>query len=309
MEGLKAKKVAVLYGGRSSEREVSLRSGAAIHKALVARGYDAELVDVDLDVAAKLRAMGAEVAFIGLHGRYGEDGCIQGLLESMSIPYTGSGVLASALGMDKVASKQVFLARGIPTPEYRVLTREEAARADASGLPFGLPAVVKPNAEGSSVGVHIVKSPAEFTAACADAARFRGDVLVERYVKGREIQCAVLDDEALGSIEIRPAREFYDYVAKYSSGGTTQYLFPAPITPEQEARVREITLAAHRALGCAGATRTDLILTEAGEVTVLEVNTLPGMTEASLLPKIAGGRGMSFEDLCERILAGASLQA
>ena len=128
-------------------------------------------------------------------------------------------------------------------------------------------------------------------------------------MKGREIQCAVLDDEALGSIEIRPAREFYDYVAKYNSGGTTQYLFPAPIPPEMETRVREVTLAAHRALGCAGATRTDLILTEAGEVTVLEVNTLPGMTETSLLPKIAGGRGLSFEDLCERILAGASLEA
>jgi D-alanine-D-alanine ligase len=309
VEGLKTKKVAVLYGGRSSEREVSLRSGAAIHKALVARGYDAELLDVGLDVAERLRAMKAEVAFIGLHGRWGEDGCIQGLLESMAIPYTGSGVLASALGMDKVASKQAFLARGIPTAEYRVLTRDEARKASAAELPFGLPAVVKPNAEGSSVGVHIVKTADEYTAACADAAQYRGDVLVERFVKGREIQCAVLDDEALGSIEVRPAREFYDYIAKYNSGGTTQYLFPAPIPPAAEARVREVTLAAHRALGCAGATRTDLILAEDGSVTVLEVNTLPGMTETSLLPKIAAGRGLSFEDLCERILAGASLQA
>ena len=245
---MKGKKVAVLYGGRSSEREVSLRSGAAIHKALVAQGYDVELLDVDFEVAAKLRAMGAAVAFIGLHGRYGEDGCIQGLLESMDIPYTGSGVLASALGMDKVATKQVFKMRGIPTADY-IAVRPEAARAlRPEDVPFGLPCVVKPGSEGSSVGVHIVKTPDQFAAACADAAQYKGDVLIERYHKGREVQCAVLDDEALGVIEVKPATEFYDYTAKYNSGGTTQYLYPAPLEPAMYRKVMDVTVEAHGAL-------------------------------------------------------------
>lgn len=306
---MKDKKIAVLYGGRSSEREVSLRSGAAIHQALVGLGYDAGLLDVGLDVAERLRAMKAEVAFIGLHGRYGEDGCIQGLLESMGIPYTGSGVLASALGMDKVATKQVFKMRGIPTADY-VAVRPEAARdLRPEDLPFGLPCVVKPGAEGSSVGVHIVKTADQFAAACADAAQYKGDILIERYHKGREVQCAVLDDVALGVIEIRPATEFYDYTAKYNSGGTTQYLYPAPLEPALYQKVMDVTVEAHRALGCAGATRTDLILMEDGEVVVLETNTLPGMTEASLLPKIAAGVGIDFPALCERLLLGASLKA
>lgn len=309
MSEMKSKKVVVLYGGRSSEREVSLWSGAAIHEALLARGYDAALLDVDLDVAAKLRELGAEVAFIGLHGRFGEDGCIQGLLESMGIPYTGSGVLASALAMDKVASKQVFVTRGIPTPDYVALSQEAARCVEPSALPFGLPAVVKPASEGSSVGVHIAKDEASLRAACEDAARFQGEVLIERYVKGREIQVAVLDDEAIGAIEIVPEAEFYDYEAKYKSGGKTRYLFPAPLPAESNEAALTAALAAHRALGCSGATRTDLILRPDGGFDVLEVNTLPGMTESSLLPKIAAGKGLDFGDLCERILAGASLKA
>ncbi len=306
---MKDRKIAVLYGGRSTEREVSLRSGAAIHKALVARGYDAELVDVGLDVAERLRAMNAQVAFIGLHGRYGEDGCIQGLLESMGIPYTGSGVLASALGMDKVATKQVFKMRGIPTADYVAVPPARMRELRIEDLPFGLPCVVKPSSEGSSVGVHIVKTPAEFEAACEDAAKYKGDIIIERYHKGREVQCAVLDDQALGVIEVRPAEEFYDYKAKYNSGGTTQYLYPAPLPEDVYKRVMDVTVDAHKSLGCGGATRTDLILTETGDIIVLEVNTLPGMTEASLLPKIAAGIGIDFGALCERILLGASLKA
>ncbi|WP_373044192.1 D-alanine--D-alanine ligase [Vulgatibacter sp.] len=306
---MKGKKVAVLYGGRSSEREVSLRSGAAIHKALVAKGYDAELLDVDLDVAGKLRAMKAEVAFIGLHGRYGEDGCIQGLLESMGIPYTGSGVLASALGMDKVATKQVFKMRGIPTADYVAVRPDRMRELLIADLPFGLPCVVKPSSEGSSVGVHIVKTAEEFAAACEDAAKYKGDILIERYHRGREVQCAVLDDEALGVIEVKPAAEFYDYKAKYDSGGTTRYLYPAPLDEAMYRKVMDVTAEAHKALGCAGATRTDLILMDDGELIVLETNTLPGMTEASLLPKIAAGIGIDFPSLCERILQGASLKA
>lgn len=304
----KSKRVAVLYGGRSSEREVSLWSGEAIHGALVEKGYDAFLLDVGLDVAERLRAERADVAFIGLHGRYGEDGCIQGLLESMGIPYTGSGVLASALAMDKVASKQVFVARGIPTPQYVAVTAKEAGALTPASLPFSLPVVVKPASEGSSVGVRIVREAGDFAAACAEAARFEGDVLVERFHTGREIQVAVVGEDALGAIEIIPAAEFYDYEAKYKSD-TTRYVFPAPMDADLERRVLDVAHAAHRALGCSGYSRTDLIVDPEGEVWVLEVNTLPGMTASSLLPKIAAGVGIPFPDLCERILKDASLKA
>lgn len=309
MEGMKSKRVAILYGGRSAEREVSLWSGEAIHRALVEKGYDAFLLDVDLEVAARLRESGADVAFIGLHGRFGEDGCVQGLLESMGIPYTGSGVLASALALDKVASKHVFVTRGIPTPLHVSLSPAQAESVRVEDLPFSLPVVVKPASEGSSVGVKIVRTPEDFPVACREAAGFKGDILVERYHKGREVQVAVVDDEAIGAIEVVPAAEFYDYQAKYKSAGATKYLFPAPLAAELERSVLDTALAAHRALGCSGYSRTDLIVDAAGEIWVLEVNTLPGMTETSLLPKIAAGVGIPFPDLCERILLGASLKA
>lgn len=302
------RKVAVLYGGRSSEREVSLKTGKGCAEALRSKGHDVVLVDVDLDVAEELRRRRVEVAFIALHGRWGEDGCIQGLLESMGIPYTGSGVLASALGMDKVFSKLLFRDHGLSVAEYRVFPRERASLVAPSDLPFGLPAVVKPGAEGSSVGVAIAKDADGLRAACLDAARYKGDVVVERYVKGKEIQVAVLDDQALGVIEVVPANEFYDYAAKYTAG-TTQYFYPARIPPEHAQRVSRAAEVAHRALGCAGVTRSDFILTPAGEPFILEVNTLPGMTPTSLVPKIAAGNGIAFPDLCERLLEEASLKA
>lgn len=301
-------KVAVLYGGRSSEREVSLKSGAGCAEALKAKGYDADLIDADLEVADRLREAGAAVAFIALHGRFGEDGCIQGLLESMGIPYTGSGVLASALGMNKTFSKLLFRDRGLSLPDYRVIARAEAARVTAAEIPFGLPVVVKPACEGSSVGVRIVRQADEFPAACAEAARYQGDVHVERYVGGAEVQVAVLDGVALGAIEVVPAREFYDYAAKYTAG-TTQYFYPARLSPETENRVSRAAEVAHAALGCSGATRQDFIVASSGEPYLLEVNTLPGMTPTSLFPKIAAGNGISFPDLCERLLEGASLKA
>jgi D-alanine-D-alanine ligase len=306
---LKRKKVGVLLGGLSSEREVSLRTGAAVAKALRGRGYDVVEIDVGKDLPARLAAEKVEVAFIALHGRYGEDGSVQGLLECMFIPYTGSGVLASSLGMDKVFAKQVFIAHGIPTPPYRAFQRAEDARAAVDSLPFGLPAVVKPSREGSSVGVHICKTREEYLAAVEDASKLAGTILVEQYIKGREVQGGVLDNEALGVIEIVAAREFYDYEAKYKSGGTTKYLFPAPLPPDQYERVNQVCLAAHQALGCSGGSRSDVILTPSGEVFLLEINTLPGMTETSLLPKIAAGRGIDFPALCERLLQGASLKA
>ena len=303
------KRVGVLSGGLSVEREVSLRSGSAISEALRSLGYRVVDVDVQRDVALRLLDMSIDVAFIALHGRYGEDGSIQGLLESMHIPYTGSGVLASAVGMEKVFSKQVFLAQGIPTPAFRSFDTKEAALAGLDALPFPLPAVVKPSREGSSVGVFICKTQEACVEAIPLAAEYAGTILVEQFIAGREVQGAVLDDVSLGAIEIVPAREFYDYEAKYTAGSGTKYLFPAPLPAPQYAQVNAVCLAAHRALGCSGATRSDCMVTAEGAVWLLELNTLPGMTAMSLLPKIAAGRGIDFPALCERLLLGASLKA
>jgi D-alanine-D-alanine ligase len=301
------KKVAVLYGGRSTEREVSLRSGAGCAEALRSRGYEVVLVDVDLDVAARLRDARADVAFVSLHGRWGEDGSIQGLLESMGLPYTGSGVLASALGMDKVFSKLLFRDAGLKVIEYRTFPADRADRISVADLPFGLPAVVKPSSEGSSVGVHIVKDAGALGAACADAARYKGDLVVERYVRGAEVNVAVLDGKALGAIEIVPSNEFYDYEAKYTPG-KTQYFYPPRLPEEHVRRTCEAAERAHAALGCSGITRVDFIVAGDGAPFILEVNTLPGMTATSLVPKIAAGNGLSYADLCERLLDGAALK-
>ncbi len=302
------KKVAVLYGGRSSEREVSLKTGKACADALAAKGYDVTLVDVGLDLPERLRAARIEVAFNALHGRWGEDGCVQGLLEAMGIPYTGSGVLASALGMDKVVSKAMFGAIGLSLIEYRVFPQARAGEIGPADLPFGIPCVVKPAGEGSSVGVHLVRDPAKLRAACLDAATFKGDVIVERYLKGVEVNVAVLDGKALGAIEIEPANEFYDYAAKYTAG-TTRYHYPARIPEAHVQRVMAAAEQAHRGLACAGVTRVDFIVAPDGTPYILEINTLPGMTATSLVPKIAAGLGISFPDLCERILDGAALKA
>jgi D-alanine-D-alanine ligase len=308
MAGWKGKRVAVLYGGRSSEREVSLKSGKACAEALASKGHDVTLVDVDQELAARLRAERIEVAFNTLHGRWGEDGCVQGLLEVMGIPYTGSGVLASSLGMDKVVSKTMFAKLGIPLIEYRVFPPGRAGEIAPSDLPFGIPCVVKPAGEGSSVGVHLVKDPTKLRAACLDAASFKGDVIVERYLKGVEVNVAVLDGKALGAIEIEPANEFYDYAAKYTAG-TTRYHYPARIPEAHQRRAMEAAETAHRGLGCAGVTRVDFIVAADGTPYILEINTLPGMTATSLVPKIAAGLGITFPDLCDRILEGAALKA
>jgi D-alanine-D-alanine ligase len=300
--------VAVLYGGQSTERDVSLRTGKACADALVQKGYAVTLVDADRDLAARLREGRFDVAFNALHGRWGEDGCVQGLLEVMGIPYTGSGVLASAMGMDKVVAKAMFAALGIPVIDYRVFPAARAGAISPADLPFGIPCVVKPSGEGSSVGVHLVKDVAGLGPACLDAATFKGDVIVERYVKGSEVNVAVLDGTALGAIEIVPANEFYDYAAKYTAG-TTQYFYPARIPEAHRARVMEAAAKAHRGLGCAGVTRVDFIVAPDGTPYVLEINTLPGMTATSLVPKIAAGLGIPFPDLCERILDGAALKA
>jgi D-alanine-D-alanine ligase len=212
------------------------------------------------------------------------------------------------MGMDKVVAKAMFKALGLALIEYRVFPPGRAASIAAADLPFGIPCVVKPSGEGSSVGVHLVKEAAALAAACKDAATFKGDVIVERYVKGTEVNVAVLDGKALGAIEIVPANEFYDYAAKYTAG-TTQYFYPARIPEAHRARVMEAAEIAHRGLGCEGVTRVDFIVAQDGTPYTLEINTLPGMTATSLVPKIAAGLGIPFPELCERILDSAALKA
>lgn len=288
-------------GGLSSEREVSLESGAGVLAALVERGFDAVAIDWEegMWLPNELEENDLDVVWIALHGTYGEDGAVQGLLACLGLPYTGSGILASALAMDKVASKRIFESNGVPTPRWRIVPPEagEAFVAD-----FPLPLVVKPALEGSSVGVSIVRERGELAGALALARRHRGPTLVEAYVAGAEVCVGILDDQVLGTIEIRPATGFYDYDAKYKRDDT-QYLMPAPLPAATLERVEAAGLAAHRALGCSGYSRVDLRIDEAGAPFLLEVNTLPGMTSHSLIPKIAAYRGIGYGELCERVLS------
>jgi D-alanine-D-alanine ligase len=309
MKHRKQQRIGVLMGGLSSEREVSLRTGEAILAALRERGHDAVPIYVDRDVDLVLRQQRIDVAFIALHGRYGEDGCIQGLLETMGIPYTGSDVLGSALAMDKVKAKELFRLHNLPTPAYHVLTRpDDGSLLDvlAAHGDFGYPAVVKPVREGSSVGVEIVEDGEQLLAACERSFCFDDELLVERFIAGQEVSVAVLGDRALGAVEIAPKDGFYDYANKYTRGAT-EYFIPPRLSPERYRGVLAQARRAHLALGCSGATRVDLIVSESGNEYVLEVNTVPGMTPTSLLPKIADSAGIPFEDLCEAILTGARL--
>lgn len=305
IEELRGKKIGVLLGGLSQEREVSLKSGAAVHNALVSRGYNAVAVDVGRDISTVLAREGVELAFIALHGRYGEDGTIQGLLELAGIPYTGSGVLASALALNKIYAKAAFVAAGLKVAPYTVLRRGESAGAGSMGFP--LPVVVKPCQEGSSVGISIVRESEKLEAALELAFSYDREILVEQFVQAREIQVGILADEAVGAIEIVPKNEFYDFEAKYKPG-MADHIYPAPLPEDLYKKCLQTGLASHRALGCSDYSRVDLLVTEAGECYVLEVNTLPGMTETSLLPEIAQGCGIGFEELVERIAASASLK-
>lgn len=305
-EELMGKKIGVLMGGLSAEREVSLQTGKAVMEALAGKGYRVLGLNLGAQMAQQILQAGIQVAFVALHGRWGEDGVVQGLLEAMGIPYTGSGVLASALGMDKLRSRWIFERHGLPVPPYKVLTQKDAKGLNE--LEFGFPMVVKPSREGSSVGVHIVNDTEALRAALKDAFGFGPTVILEKYIAGREIQVGILDDSPLGAIEIRPKSGFYDYRAKYTDG-LAEHLFPAPLASSKYQEALELSLAAHRALGCTGGTRVDLRLEEQGGFYILEVNTLPGMTPLSLLPEIARGVGIDFPELCERILLGAALKA
>ncbi|HAK58774.1 MAG TPA: D-alanine--D-alanine ligase [Nitrospiraceae bacterium] len=295
------KKVGVLMGGLSSEREVSLASGEAILKALQEKGYDVVAVDVDRDAAEQLRKLGVGVVFNALHGTYGEDGAIQGMLDVLGIPFTGSGVLASAVGMHKVVSKVMFKAHGLTVGPYAVIGAKERGAVKSLPGDIGFPAVVKPCAEGSSVGVSIVTNQDEFDPAMDVAFRYGDDVLIEKFIAGKEIQVGILGEKALGAIEIVPKEAFYNYRAKYEAG-MSDHFFPARIPDAVYRRTLEAGLIAHRALGCRGYSRVDFIVNEGGDIYILELNTLPGMTATSLLPEIAKGVGIPFSDLVEEIL-------
>jgi D-alanine-D-alanine ligase len=302
------KHVAVLMGGWSSEREISLRSGKACADALERVGFRTTPIDVDRNVAAALTAAKPDVALNLLHGRPGEDGTIQGLLEVLAIPYTHSGVLSSALAMQKDRAKIVMREAGVPVPEGRVVNRLEAARAHVLERPY----VIKPIAEGSSVGVFIVTEshahpPQELTR--PDWA-FGEELLAERYIAGKELTCAVMGDRALDVIEIVPTVKFYDYEAKYAPGGS-KHLLPAPIKPNVYQEARRLAALAHRALGCRGVSRADFRYDDRMEGTqglvCLEVNTQPGMTETSLVPELAAFAGIPFEELVRWMVEDASL--
>lgn len=294
---LTEKRIGVLMGGISPEREVSLRSGNAIFNALKGLGYDVRIIDTARDVCHVLKEENIEIAFLALHGGMGEDGSVQGLLETMGIPYTGSGLLASALAMDKIASKKLFSYHGLLIPNFEVI-REFCIPKIA--LPF----VVKPQREGSSIGVSIVKDIDEFKPALNIALSFNGVAIIEEFISGREVHIGVLNDRVLGGVEVRPSVEFYSYTAKYTSG-ITEYIIPPELNERAYEMTKKAGLSAHLALGCEGATRVDLRVTFDGIPYVLEVNTIPGMTETSLLPKIAAEAGISFPSLVEEILRSA----
>jgi D-alanine-D-alanine ligase len=300
-------RVGVLLGGISAEREVSLRSGEAIVQALRARGHDAISIVVERDIDQVLRQTPIDAAFLALHGRFGEDGCIQGLLEWLGIPYTGSGVMASALAMDKLKAKELFRLHNVPTPAYYDIdgALSDADLEERHGS-FGFPVMVKPRREGSSIGVARANDLVGLREAVDNALNHDDGVLVERFVRAREVHVGVLDGRVLGAIEIVPRRPFFDYQAK-TQRGMCEYYYPARLAPTRYQGVLRLAERAHHALGCAGATRVNLLVTDDENEYVLEVNTLPGMTPTSLLPKIAAGAGIDFPTLCEEILRGARL--
>jgi D-alanine-D-alanine ligase len=286
-------------GGRSAEREISLKSGTMVLDALKRSGVDAHAFDPRDHGLEALKAQRFDRAFIALHGRFGEDGTVQGALEYLGIPYTGSGVMASALAMDKWRTKLLWRAAGLPTPDYELMS----ARTDPAGLAarLGLPLMVKPAREGSSIGMSKVTTIEKISPAYELAARYDDVVIAERFVEGMELTAAILGDEPLPLIRLETPREFYDYEAKYFADDT-RYICPCGLPAEQERSVQRMALEAFRVLGCSGWGRVDAMLDRDGKLQLLEVNTIPGMTDHSLVPMAARAKGISFEDLVVRIL-------
>jgi len=298
-------KVAVLMGGPSAEREVSLKSGNAVLAALKRQGVDAHGMDADKSTLRHLEDGKFDRVFIALHGRWGEDGVIQGALEVLDMPYTGSGVLGSALAMDKLRSKYLWSASGVPTPEYVVL--ESATDLGRVAAKLGLPVFVKPVREGSSLGISKAKTENELKAAWEMAAKYDDKVIAERFIDGAELTCAIIGDRALPLIRIETDREFYDYEAKYILD-STRYLCPCGLPAAQEREIQDLARRAFETLACSGWGRVDFMLDKAGRAYTLEVNTVPGMTDHSLVPKAAKQAGLDFDELVLRILETADVR-
>ncbi|MCG2675753.1 D-alanine--D-alanine ligase [bacterium] len=310
LKRLKKMKIAVLMGGTSAEREVSLSTGKAIIEALKRKGLKVISIDVDKDIAKKLLKEKINLAFIALHGRGGEDGTIQGLLELLGIPYTGSGVLASALALNKAQAKKVFKFHGLPVPKFQVLKKEDpAAKGEPrqrrgsriQDLKFPLPLVIKPAREGSTIGISIIHNKRDIKKALEKAFRYDEEIIIEEYIEGKEVTVGIVGDEALPVIEIRPKDAFYTYEAKYIKG-LTDFIIPARLSKRVYSQVQRIALTAYHALGCRHFARVDMIVNKKNKPYLLELNTIPGMTATSLLPQAAAKRGISFDNLVLKIL-------
>lgn len=308
-------RVGVLMGGQSAERDVSLRTGIAVHRSLVHRGYDAVAIDVGPTLAQDLRDQKIGLVFLALHGPGGEDGAIQGFLETLGIPYTGSGIQASAIGMHKVATKTLLASARIPVPAGTVVKRGEKVSSAVvlRAAKLRWPVVVKPASQGSTIGVTIVRNPAQWRDALALAHRYDVDAMVEAYIPGREVTVSIIGRNnsspvVLPAVEIVAPGGFYDFAAKYEKK-TTQYLCPAPLTASVTRQIRALALRTYEVLGCEGAARVDFRITPRGRAVVLEINTAPGMTETSLLPLAAARAGMDYDELTEQILESALVRA
>lgn len=296
-------------GGVSKEREISLLTGQAISDALKRLGYDVLDIVCGLDdIARKLSDAKPDVVVVALHGNFGEDGCVQGMLEILRIPYTGGGVLASSVGMDKVVCNRVASQMGILCPEEEVL---DATRVDIASfikrMKIDLPVIVKPSREGSTINMTIVRDASELMGALKKAAESDTKIIVERYIQGREVTVGLINGRALTPLEIAPKSGFYDYTSKYTKG-MTEYILPARIADAVASRITKWSEALSRELECEGTARADFMVTDLGEAYFLEINTIPGMTELSLVPKAAAFEGMSFDELCEELLNGARLK-
>lgn len=291
-------KVAVVLGGTSAEREVSLRSGGAVLAALKEMGVDAHAIDADASILRRLEEAECSRVFIALHGKGGEDGQLQGALETLGLPYTGTGVLGSALGMDKMRTKYLWRGLDLPTPDFVVVDSKESI---AVAQQMRMPVIVKPSTQGSSIGMAKVTDPRALPEACKNAQKFDPVVIVEQWITGKEYTASILDDQALPLIRLETPRAFYDYEAKYHSNDT-RYICPCELPAEQEAAIQDLALQAFRALGCTGWGRVDVMCDAQGLPYFLEVNTVPGMTDHSLVPMAARAAGLTFGELCWKIL-------
>lgn len=302
-QNLKGKKIGVLMGGLSPEREVSLTTGQAVFEAIQRNGLNTVAIDVNRDIAVNLKENKIDIAFIALHGTYGEDGTIQGILEYANIPYTGSGVLGSSIAYDKVKSKELFKFNNIPTADYQVFYRSQK---NIPARTLDLPVVVKPSTQGSSIGISIVKNESEWLTALQLGFKYSEEVLVEKFIDGRLMAIGMNGEQPFPIVHIKPKSEFYDYESKYTQG-KTDYLCPAELSAEEKSRLEDASIKVVHALKSRGIPRVDAILDETGTPYVLEINTIPGMTPISLLPMAAKQAGMNFDELVMEILATARL--